>query len=62
MKQKKAPAKSRGNSHKAKHSSDNRPIEFERAWQDLEDQNARLQVDWTSLAAQIVDAPRNRAF
>ena len=30
-----------------------RPLEFERDWQDLEAQASRLQPDWMSLAAQM---------
>jgi len=29
------------------------PLEFDRAWQELEDQHERIKSDWMSLAAQV---------
>lgn len=32
---------------------DDKPLEFDRGWQELENQHDRLKSDWTSLAAQL---------
>ena len=38
---------------KSKVSADDVPLEFDRGWQELEAQHARIKSDWMSLAAQI---------
>ncbi|MBI5630960.1 MAG: hypothetical protein HY921_08760 [Elusimicrobia bacterium] len=49
---KKWPASSRKNTGRKKGGSET-PPEFERGWQELEDQYNRMQSDWTSLAAMM---------
>ena len=54
---KNAPKKARG----SRKSRSERPLEFGRGWQELEDQADRLKFDWASLAAQLgVNGPRER--
>jgi len=50
---KKMQPRGKGASRKAKNPEGNRPLEFDRAWQDLEAQHDRIKSDFMSLAAQL---------
>lgn len=47
----------------ARKKRDDRPMEFDRSWQELEAQHDRIKSDWMSLAAQIgMDLNAKKAF
>ncbi len=43
----------RGKHGARRNATDNRPIEFDRGWTELESQHDRIKMDWSSLAAQL---------
>ena len=54
------PARHKGSARKAK---DEKPVEFDRGWHELEAQHDRLKSDWMSLAVQLgVGGPDKSAF
>lgn len=54
----KRPAKKKGTRKTHSHAED-RPLEFERGWQDLESRHDRIKFDWMSLAAQLGVSDKN---
>lgn len=47
---------------KSRRAREDRPIEFSRGWQELENQYDRMSVDWGSLAAQLNVSPKSRDY
>lgn len=63
LQKKKILARSARHKGSARRAKDEKPLEFDRGWHELEAQHDRLKSDWMSLAVQLgVGGPHKSAF
>ncbi len=56
----KRPTKKKASARKGRPRSEDRPLEFDRSWHELETRHDRIKCDWMSLAAQLKVSAKDR--